>query len=357
MFFLQKDHGREVAGILRKLKPGIVITDMHPLRTHRSIKEKVAKEMKVPVVEVDAHNIVPVWVASEKQEFAARTIRPKIHKYLEEYLTAFPRVTKQKFSCYGFPKTNWTSINRVHMPDDPAPVSWIEPGERAAKAMLRDFITHRLHGFASKRNDPNENALSNLSPYFHFGMLAPARAVQEVLRAKAPKQDKDAFVEEAVVRRELSDNYCWYQKVYDDFDGLPDWAKKTLDRHRKDRRAYIYSYAQFARAKTHDDLWNAAQQEMVQTGKMHGYLRMYWAKKILEWSKSPEDALRVAIRLNDRYELDGRDPNGYVGILWSIGGLHDRAWSERPIFGMVRYMNAAGCARKFDTDAYIARYI
>ena len=165
-------------------------------------------------------------------------------------------------------------------------------------------------------------------------------------------QEPSSFLEELVVRRELADNFCYYNAHYDQFDGFPK-AKETLREHQKDRREYIYTPKEMEAAQTHDDLWNAAQLEKVYRGKMHGYLRMYWAKKILEWTQSPQDALQVAIYLNDRYELDGRDPNGYTGIAWSIGGLHDRAWKERAIFGKVRYMSYNGMKSKFDLKMYI----
>ena len=196
--------------------------------------------------------------------------------------------------------------------------------------------------------------MSDLSPYLHFGQIAPQRVAREIQQADAPPEAKQAFLEELIVRRELSDNFCWYNPDYDKFSGFPEWAQKTLDQHRDDRREYLYSLEEFEQGRTHDALWNAAQLEMVLRGKMHGYLRMYWAKKILEWTASPEEALEIAIYLNDRYELDGRDPNGYVGVAWSIGGVHDRAWGERPVFGKIRYMNLSGCQRKFKVDQYIA---
>ena len=164
-------------------------------------------------------------------------------------------------------------------------------------------------------------------------------------------------MEELIVRRELSDNFCFYNPCYDRLDGFPAWARATLDRHRRDPRDYLYTPEQFEQARTHDDLWNAAQREMVRTGKMHGYLRMYWAKKILEWTPSPEEALKIAITLNDRYELDGRDPNGYAGIAWSLGGVHDRPWGERKVFGLVRYMSYNGCKSKFDVKGYIQKQV
>ena len=172
-------------------------------------------------------------------------------------------------------------------------------------------------------------------------------------KSKLQKEDKDAFLEEMIIRRELSDNFCEYEPEYDQFEGFHAWSQKTLNEHRNDEREYIYPLGQFEAAETHDDLWNAAQNEMKITGKMHGYMRMYWAKKILEWTPSPEIAQQIAIDLNDKYELDGRDPNGYTGIAWSIGGIHDRAWFERPIFGKIRYMNYNGCKSKFDVMKYI----
>ena len=233
-------------------------------------------------------------------------------------------------------------------------VSWCQPGEDAAQERLEAFRRHGLQHYASDRNDPAREGLSNLSPYLHFGQIAPQRVAWEIQRAEAPLEAKQAFLEELIVRRELSDNFCFYTPDYDKFSGFPGWAQETLDRHRHDHREYLYSLQEFDQARTHDALWNAAQLEMVHRGKMHGYLRMYWAKKILEWSTSPEEALEIAIYLNDRYELDGRDPNGYVGVAWSIGGVHDRAWGERPVFGKIRYMSLAGCQRKFKVEQYIA---
>ena len=195
-----------------------------------------------------------------------------------------------------------------------------------------------------------------MSPYLHFGHIAAQRLALLVKAAKVPAREKEAYLEELIVRRELADNFCYYNRNYDSFTGFPEWASKTLDEHRADKREYLYSRDKLEQGKTHDELWNAAQRQMMVQGKMHGYLRMYWAKKILEWTKSPEEAMAIAIYLNDRYELDGRDPNGYTGIAWSIGGVHDKAWQERPIFGKIRFMSYAGCTRKFDVKKYISRW-
>ena len=226
------------------------------------------------------------------------------------------------------------------------------PGEIAAKNKL-DLLRDSLAGYDEFRNDPTKDALSNLSPYFHFGHISPQRVALGIKNSSLPEQDKNSFLEEMVVRRELSDNFCEYEPNYDYFEGFHDWAKKTLNEHRNDEREYLYPKEQFEHADTHDPLWNAAQNQMMNKGKMHGYMRMYWAKKILEWSPNPEEAMQVAIDLNDKYELDGRDPNGYAGIAWSIGGIHDRAWFERPVYGKIRYMNYNGCKSKFNVKRYI----
>ena len=220
------------------------------------------------------------------------------------------------------------------------PSDWARPGTRAGLKILKGFGEHRLKRYSSKRNDPNENALSNLSPWFHIGHVAVQRAVLYVkAHGKGSSEDKAGFIEEAVVRRELSDNFCYYNKNYDQVKGGFDWAKKTLKDHSSDKREYVYSKGQLESAKTHDELWNAAQLQLVNDGKIHGFMRMYWAKKILEWTNNPEEALEIAIYLNDHYSLDGLDANGYVGCMWSIVGIHDQGWTERPVFGKIRLVD------------------
>ena len=210
--------------------------------------------------------------------------------------------------------------------------------------------------YADKRNDPCvQGARSGLSPYLHYGHLAPQRAALEAAKKKSQfKEAVESFLEELVVRRELSDNFCHYEPNYDSLQCAAVWAQESLEKHRADKREYLYSDEQFEKGKTHDDLWNAAQLELVELGKMHGFLRMYWAKKILEWTSSASEAIRVGILLNDKYSLDGRDPSGYVGIMWSMCGIHDMGWTERDVFGKIRYMNYAGCKRKFKIQDYIA---
>ena len=342
---------------VKKEQIGGLVTDFAPLRLQRKWLKTVVNAIEIPVIEVDAHNIVPCWIASEKPEYGAYTLRPKINKMLKEFLVEYPALKKHPVSGSSS-SINWSALEKSFDGKEIAPVTWIKTGEKEALKALRGFIEHELNGYDEGRNDPNAQAQSDLSPYFHYGMLSPQRAALEVIKSKASTKDKDAYLEELIIRRELADNFCYYHPSdYDTVGCFPDWSKQDITKHRKDKREYVYTLKQFALAKTHDPLWNAAQQEMVKHGKMHGYMRMYWAKKILEWSASVEDAINIAITLNDRYELDGRDPNGSAGIAWSMGGVHDRPWSRRPIFGRVRYMNDRGCARKFDVEAYCKRWL
>jgi deoxyribodipyrimidine photo-lyase len=235
------------------------------------------------------------------------------------------------------------------------PVQVIKAGADSAMDTLGSFLEERLSSYAVGRNDPNAHAQSGLSPYLHFGQISAQRVALEAQRFDGHVASQEAFLEELIVRRELSDNFCFYNANYDSLAAFPAWARSSFNQHRQDPRPHLYSRDNFESAATHDRLWNAAQIEMVVSGKMHGYLRMYWAKKILEWSETPEDALTAALYLNDKYELDGRDPNGYAGVAWSIGGVHDRPWFERDVFGKVRYMSERGCRGKFDVPAYIAR--
>lgn len=385
--------------LFEKSDVGQIVTDFSPVRAMRKWTESVAKQSEVQVVQVDAHNIVPVWSASPKREFGAYTLRPKLYKLLEEFLTPFPSISEfEKYPHSKYPHIfeipDWkkkinlkhTSSEHLHFrKEHNVPVSWITPGETAASVALKHFIKNTLPKY-HLRNDPNADAQSGLSPYLHYGHISAQRVAIEVWKdsgvkniqdlmhefknaagntekGHGPAKDKEhiqnhsAFLEELVVRCELADNFCWYAKDYDKTTCFPDWAQKNLQKTAGDKREYIYDLEEFEEAKTHDELWNAAQMEMVSTGKMHGYMRMYWAKKILEWTPNVQTAMDTAIELNDVYELDGRDPNGYAGIAWSLGGVHDRAWFGRPVFGQVRYMNAKGCKSKFDTDAYIEKWL
>ena len=353
-FILSQGRASEVIPrIIDEKVVGTIITDYSPLRVYKKRVSKVLNRTKIPFYQIDAHNIVPVWKASPKKEYAAYTIRKKIHDNLDQFLTDYPSLIKHPYGNIRKDDISYDNIVKgLKIDFSVQEVDWLVPGEIAAKNKL-DLLHDSLAGYDERRNDPTKDALSNLSPYFHFGHISPQRVALDIKNSSLPEQDKNSFLEEMIVRRELSDNFCEYEPNYDYFEGFHDWAKKTLNEHRNDEREYLYPKEQFEHADTHDPLWNAAQNQMMNKGKMHGYMRMYWAKKILEWSPNPEEAMQVAIDLNDKYELDGRDPNGYAGIAWSIGGIHDRAWFERPVYGKIRYMNYNGCKSKFNVKRYI----
>jgi deoxyribodipyrimidine photo-lyase len=354
-YVIKGQPGEVLPGFIEKYKVGSLVTDFNPLRIPVTWKKSLSRVLTVPFVEVDAHNIIPCWISSEKQEFSARTLRLKMSKILGDYLTEYPELIKHPVD-WEYPEEPFIMEELMrYLQVDPSvkSVGGLMPGEKAAGIVLADFLDNRAGNYSAERNHPDKDGQSGLSASLHFGQISAQYIASKILNRDIDTGSKNAFLEELIVRKELADNFCYYNPDYDRFEGLPAWARKTLNEHRTDPRSYCYSTEQFENAETHDDLWNAAQKEMVITGKMHGFMRMYWAKKILEWTASPDEALSVAIYLNDKYELDGRDPNGYAGIAWSIGGLHDRPWGRRPVFGTVRYMNYNGCLRKFNVRSYI----
>ena len=358
MIFSQGGIDQIIPKIIDEYKISVIITDFSPLKVSKTWLQRLRNSCSDPIIICDNHNIVPIWVASNKQEYSARTLRPKLHKHLDEFFTPIPNLQKHKYDLPDSVESfDWNQVGIKPVQTKVKEITWLNSGEEEAKKILANFIDNKLSGYNLLKNDPTENVVSNLSPYLHFGQISAHRVAWEVTQAKTiAKTDKDKFIEELVVRKELSDNFCFYNEQYDSFSGFHSWAQESLSKHLIDKREYVYNLEVFENAKTHDDLWNAAQNEMVLTGKMHGYLRMYWAKKILEWTETPSDAQKIAIQLNDTYELDGRDPNGYTGIAWSIGGVHDRPWGpERPIFGFIRYMNFAGAKRKFNVQKYIEK--
>ncbi len=352
--------GKEVATLAKTLSASAVVTDFDPLRPKRAWMAQAARTLSgLAVHEVDARNVVPCRAVSDKREYMARTIRPKITRRLHEFLTPLPEPEPQSVRLdqadSGLPDPDvlaaWLKPNEA-VP----PVDWITSGPRAALAGLRDFLANRLDRYAEHKNDPNAQAVSRLSPWLHFGHLSAQRVALETADSGADPDSVRSFLEELIVRRELADNFCLHTPDYDLASGYPAWARESLALHARDRREYLYSDDDLVNAATHDPLWNAAQHQMAATGHMHGWLRMYWAKKILEWSPSPEAAQERCVRLNDHWSLDGRDSNGYAGIAWALGGVHDQAWKERPVFGKVRYMNYRGAKRKFDVDAFAAKW-
>lgn len=335
---------------------GTVICDFDPLRIKRHWFDHAAAAASIAFIEVDGHNIVPCRLASPKREFGAYTLRPKLKRLLPEFLTEIPQVQPHPFSWQQATQPFSAEALLESLPLDRrvSELHDIPSGEAAGAEALTDFLENGLERYATSANDPLAEAQSGLSPWLHFGQLSPQRVALAVARYGG--MAAEPFLEQLIVRRELSDNFCLHCPQYDRLDCAPDWARSTLEQHRHDPRSYCYTQEQFQQAATHDPLWNAAQRQLVISGRIHGYLRMYWAKKILEWTVSPEEAFAAAVYLNDRYALDGRDPNGYTGIAWSLAGVHDRAWGRRPVFGTIRFMSAEGCKRKFDVAGYVKRW-
>lgn len=343
---------------LQKLHPNEIYCDFSPLSGPRVLQNIIATQLQIPTFTVDTHNVVPVWVASNKQEYAARTIRPKITKLLADWLIEPEKIARHPY-IYKGEASSFANIDNelqelLSQLASNGQKFQYDSGESAALHQLQIFIDNKLADYESARNDPTLDGQSDLSPYLHFGQISSLRVAIEVLASK--QSDAANFLEELIVRKELSDNFCYYNSNYHSIEGAHEWARATLKKHANNPRDFIYSFTEFEQAKTHDPAWNAAQNQLVRTGKMHGYMRMYWAKKALEWTESPEQAIEYLVRLNDFYSIDGGDPNGYVGILWSVAGLHDRPWFERDVYGTIRYMNAGGLNRKFKIENYIKQY-
>ncbi len=334
----------------------MIVTDQGWVRTQREWREKVIQTASCPVVIVETNLIVPVHVASPKEEWSAGTFRPKITRHLPAFLRPLtPRQVRVPSDDY----TPFTGIhagqeypfsrNRDCM-DTVTPLS--AGGETAADQYLSAFLTGTIDRYDAAHTDPTARATSYMSAYVHFGHISPLEIALRVMEHPGP--GTNTFLEQLIVRRELSHNFVWYNSRYDRYEGLPEWTRKTLEKHRSDTREYTYNLADFEHCRTHDMAWNAMQLTMIRTGYLHGYLRMYWGKKILEWTETPEEAYHIALSLNNRYELDGRDPNGFCGVAWCFG-KHDRPWKERPVFGTIRYMNETGLRRKFRLDGWVDR--
>lgn len=340
-----------------EVRAAIVIGDENPMREPEEWRARVTQRIKMPFWTVDADVVVPSRLL-EKEQYAARTIRPRIHRFLPNFLVPaedlevrVPWVNPRRLPSLAVGEdfmANWTMDRSV------SPVNCWRGGSKAGGRLLNQFVRNGLQNYLKERNHPESEGTSRLSPYLHFGHISPLAAALAVQNSSAPEQAKAAFLEQLIVRRELSINFVHFNPVYDSVECLDLWAERTIAEHAPDGRTFTYNEEQLGDAETHDPLWNAAQKQMVLTGWMHNYLRMYWAKKILEWSPSMAVAYRRAVWLNDRFQLDGRDPNGYAGIAWAIVGKHDRAWSERPVFGKIRYMSFASTSRKFDSKSYIA---
>jgi len=339
-----------------------IVCDRGYLRLQRQWRKRLAEEAQCAVTEVETDLVVPVEVASDKAEFAARTIRPKIHRHMEEYLVAL-RPTPVDHESTELRVDNRREIDvsdaraavqKLDVDRSVPATPRFEGGPTAAKRLLRRFVREALPGYVADRNHPQRDGVSHMSMYLHFGHISPIEITLAVRDADSGQENIDAYIEELIVRRELAHNFVWHNRDYDKFACLPDWARRTLDEHADDKRDPRYTLRQLEDAKTHDPYWNAAMREMRETGYMHNYMRMYWGKKILEWSDSPQQAYRHTLYLNNRYFLDGRDANSYANVAW-VFGLHDRPWQQRQIFGTIRYMSSGGLERKTDPKAYIQK--
>ena len=306
------------AEIIKNINPAILIIDFNPI-----LKRDYLKNADFKIFEIDGHNIVPARFISDKQEYSASTIRRKIYYNIYSFLTEFRNLTSEKVE---------------------------------ADYILEDFINNKLQYYSENKNNPSLNVTSGLSKYLNLGFISSQRIALEVIRAGVKDINKEAFLEELIIRKELTDNFCLYSKSFKDFSSISNWAKMSLNNHKYDIRPYTYSLEILEKANTHDKLWNATQIQLIKEGTIQGYLRMYWAKKILEWMLTPEDALKTAIYLNDKYAHDAPSANGYVAILWAIGGLHDRAFADYPVTGKIRRMTYDSMKRKYDLSNYIKKY-
>ena len=349
-----------VAAELAEAGASLVVVDRGYLRHQRLWREELAARVERRCYQVESDAVVPLEVASGKEEYAARTLRPKLHRQWPRYLAALKAVPVQRdslgmrFDSLDIARTD-EILRALDIDRTVARVGHYVGGISRARRRLCAFIATKLRDYADRRNDPSLDVQSHMSPYLHFGQISPLEIALAVRRSRLrDRGSRGAYLEELLVRRELAINFVFYNRCYDGYASLPAWARATLKAHRRDRREHNYTLRQLESARTHDPYWNAAMTEMRLTGKMHNYMRMYWGKKILEWTPTPAGAFRRVLALNNRHFLDGRDPASYANVAWCFG-KHDRPWKQRPVFGTVRYMNAAGLRRKFDMDAYLRR--
>ena len=335
----------------------MVVTDIGYTRINKEWMDELLEVAEVPISTVESNIVVPVETTSTKEEYSAATIRRKINSKSAGYLVPTDEhVLKNKSLDQQNESVDLTRtdniIKRMGIKKDARYKEAYHGGRTEALGHLKDFLEQKISKYHLERNDPSKDCQSNISPYLHFGNISPIEVSLLGLNMYGP--GAEGYLEELIVRRELAINFVHHNIEYDKYTSIPEWAKKTLEEHSFDEREHIYRYKDLEDANTHDPYWNAAQKEMLITGKMHGYMRMYWGKKIIEWTENPITAHKIMLKLNDTYELDGRDPNGYTGVAWCFG-KHDRAWKERKIFGKVRYMNANGLKRKFDIGGYVQK--
>jgi deoxyribodipyrimidine photo-lyase len=358
-FVMRRHPDNSLEAFLEEVQAALVIGDENPCREPERWRKVLARRLRLPFWTVDADVVVPSRVF-DRSYVLLHHFRPHLKRELPNYLVAPPKIAPL-YPWKALPRSwplerditeGFTKLDRTVMPVDS-----FTGGTRAALLRLRQFLNQDLKDYEETRNHPEVRGTSRLSPYLHFGNIGPltiALAVEKAAKqGKAPASAATRFLDQLIGWRELSVLFVRHEPNYDNWECAAPWARKTLTEHAGDARPYRYSLAQLERGETHDELWNAAQREMVQTGWMHNYMRMYWAKKILEWAPDPARAFEWAVTLNDRYELDGRDPNGYAGVAWAIVGRHDRPWFNRPVFGLVRPMSGASTAKKFDAAKYI----
>lgn len=358
-FVLRRYPSHSLEKFIAEVRPALLIGDENPMREPEHWRQVVAKRVKLPFWTVDADVVVPSGVLS-KEMYAAHHLRTKFAPLLEPFIVPFDNAAAETAWRGNRPQSLSADIDITSGWDIDRSIAAspiFTGGTSEALRLLDEFTRNKLKRYSVDRNHPEIDGTSRLSPYLHFGHIGPVTIALAVKNAKAPQKEKDAFLDELITWRELAVNFVKYNPHYDSIENADQWARHSLAEHARDPREFVYSESQLERAETHDELWNAAQMQMVRDGWMHNYMRMYWAKKILEWSKSPAHAYNTAVRLNDKYELDGRDPNGYAGVAWAITGKHDRAWFDRPVFGKVRYMSANAAAKKFDTERYIQQQL
>lgn len=358
-FVLRRWPNHSLDKFIAEVEPAALVSDENPMREPEHWRQAVATRAKIPFYTVDSDVVVPSKLFA-KEQYAAFHMRKRLYAHLDEFLVPQENTVA---------KHRWTAPAGIeNLPDDTditkdweidrsvKPVDSFRGGTQQALRLLDEFVSHKLANYAEMRNHADKDGTSRLSPYLHFGHLSPITVALAVKQAKAPAKEKESFLDELLVWREVAINLVTYNKDYDSLAGADRWARESLREHARDERSFRYSRAQFERSETHDLLWNAANNQMVNTGWMHNYMRMYWAKKLLEWSASPRQAYETAVALNDKYFLCGRDPNGYAGIAWAIAGKRDRPWYQKPVTGLIRTMSESGARKKFDVDAYIRRY-
>jgi deoxyribodipyrimidine photo-lyase len=362
-FVMRRAPGESHLQMIADVRAAMVVGDENPMREPERWRRELAVKVMVPFWTVDSDVVVPSKLI-EKAQYGAYTIRPRLYRLLPQYLVPFenPRAERAWKRPRGFRADSvhedmtrgWKDFDRSVQPL----AEW-KGGTHAGLVRLRLFTETMLPQYEVQRNKPEVDGTSALSPYLHYGHVGPqtiALAVEDaVVRNPALRSARDSYYNELIAWRELMVNFVRYQPNYDTVDCAEAWAKRTISEHARDEREHLYTLEQMEAAGTYDELWNAAQLQMVRHGWMHNYMRMYWGKKILEWTPDAETAFRYCIYLNDKYFLDGRDPNGYGGVAWAIVGKFDRAWGSRPVFGKIRYMSGASTGRKFDSKSYIAQ--